>query len=134
MKQSLRNTKTGYITRIEDGVLYFEDCAQCDIEDRDAFEDCIAHEKSIRLLSLESGWYQHEWSGDVLLQSDIDFELTLRSELRSGQQYWYAYRRVAGTLYKRYVGMADQVTTTRLVEIARKLPTKYFAASEVKRT
>lgn len=123
MNKHPRNTKTAAITRIEGGVLYFEECAQCTLEQREKFEASIVYEKSIRLLSLDSIWYQRELLGEQLVKADIDFEMTLRAEMRSGTKHWYAYRRVLGTLYKRYVGTVDRVTSTRLVEIARHMPT-----------
>jgi predicted ATPase/DNA-binding CsgD family transcriptional regulator len=39
---------------------------------------------------------------------------TVRRERRRRGQYWYAYRRRAGKLYKRYVGKTDELTLDRL--------------------
>jgi len=122
-KNAPRDTKTAWNTSIRNGDLYFEDVRQCSIDERDRFEDCIAHEKAIRLISLDSGWFQREWLGDTLVKSDLDFELTLRAEKRSGVIHWYAYRRVLGVLHKRYVGQSDRLTAARLIEICRVMPT-----------
>jgi LuxR family transcriptional regulator, maltose regulon positive regulatory protein len=43
---------------------------------------------------------------------------TARKELRHGDAYWYAYRRVGGKLAKRYIGSSSELTVARLEQIA----------------
>ena len=124
MAKKARSTKVGYETSIINGVLYFEDARQCSIKD-EIFTDIIGdgYTKSIRLVSLENDWIQHVWVGDLgVRKEDINFEMTLRREIRSGRGHWYAYRRVLGKLHKRYVGTDENVTQERLVAIARAMP------------
>ena len=126
-KNLSRATKTAQITSIVNGDLYFEDVRQCSMADRESFEDCISHERAIRVISLDSTWYQSEWLGNEIVKADIDVEITLRVELRSSVRHWYAYRRVAGKLYKRYVGQEDRLTARRLIEVCRAMPTNKIA-------
>jgi len=126
----MRKTKTGNDTSIVDGILYFEDCKQCVIGD-DVFPEIIGdgYTKTIRLVSLASNWRERVWVDGVGSQlEDIDMEMTLRREIRSHVGYWYAYRRVFGKLYKRFVGKDENVTEEKLIEIARKMPTKKLGA------
>ena len=44
--------------------------------------------------------------------------ISLRKERRRQGLFWYAYRRVHGQLYKRYVGRSEQLTLARLDEVA----------------
>ena len=48
---------------------------------------------------------------------------TARRERRpaSAGWYWYAYRRHAGTLYKRYIGTTAELTAARLLEVGQAL-------------
>lgn len=120
-----RKTPIYYETSIVDGVLYFEDCRQADM-DTDHFIDIIGdgYTKSIRLVSLSSNWVERVWLDGVGMSRElIDTELTLRREIRSGRGHWYAYRRVLGKLNKRYVGTDEKVTQERLLEICRAMPT-----------
>src|ERR1700716_1401916 len=43
---------------------------------------------------------------------------TARAEQRAGTTYWYAYRKRAGRLHKRYLGRAWEVDEQRLEHIA----------------
>lgn len=127
MKQkAVRNTKTGYDTSIQNGVLYFEDCKQCEVDSPD-FAEIIGdgYTKSIRLISLSTLWYETEYIGytDAKMSSYINTQMTLRREIRSGRGHWYAYRRVLGTLHKRYVGTDETITQSTLLEVAKKMPT-----------
>lgn len=122
----MRKTKVGSETSIIDGVLYFEDCSQCKVTD-DVFAEIIGdgYTKTIRLVSLRADWFERVFVGGVGVQTElVDMEMTLRRELRSGMGHWYAYRRVFGTLYKRYVGTDEKVTEEKLIAVARSLPTK----------
>lgn len=121
----MRQTKTGAETSIVNGILYFEDCNQCKVTD-EVFPEIIGdgYTKTIRLVSLAADWIEHVWLDGVgMVKEDIDFEMTLRREIRCGRGHWYAYRRVMGKLNKRYVGTDENVTQKRLVEVARAMPT-----------
>lgn len=122
--RKMRMTPTGYETMILNGVLYFEDAAQCPV-DSPQFAEIIGdgYTKSIRLESLSTRWLETAWvTLDSKVQSEINFQMTLRREIRSGAGYWYAYRRVLGKLHKRYVGTDDQITEELLLKIAQKMP------------
>jgi hypothetical protein len=122
--KKLRMTKTGHETSIMNGALYFEDAQQCPV-DCEQFAEIIGdgYTKSIRLVSLSAGWYEREWMSEVgFVNYDINVQMTLRREVRSGKGYWYAYRRVLGKLHKRYVGQDEEVTEKLLLKIAQKMP------------
>jgi len=125
MSKKMRMTKTGYETSIINGVLYFEDASQCNIDDPQ-FAEIVGdgYTDKIRLISLSSRWVETEYvTKDSKVKSDINFQMTLRREIRSSRGYWYAYRRVMGTLYKRYVGTDEELNEELLLKIAQKLPT-----------
>ncbi|MBN8594822.1 MAG: hypothetical protein J0M33_23905 [Anaerolineae bacterium] len=127
MKRKLRATKTLYETSIMHGRLYFESVEQCAV-DSELFPQIIGdgYTKAIRIVSLSNHWVENSYfAGDVKLTTDINLQMTIRREMRSGAGYWYAYRRVAGKLHKRYVGTDEQVTEARLLDIAQKLPSPY---------
>ncbi len=44
--------------------------------------------------------------------------ISLRKERRRHRFFWYAYRRVYGQLFKRYVGSSAQLTLEKLDEVA----------------
>lgn len=120
----MRQTKTGRDASIVDGILYFEDARQCAVDD-EQFKDIIGdgYTNSIRLVSLASNWVQNVWLDyNVKIQETIKFEMTLRREIRSGRGHWYAYRRVATKLHKRYVGTDENINQERLLAIAQKMP------------
>lgn len=48
---------------------------------------------------------------------------TVRKEPKKGGDYWYAYRKVAGKLHKRYIGRDAELTIAKLEEIAETLNT-----------
>jgi hypothetical protein len=119
-----RKTPTGYETSIVDGFLYYEDCKQCHMKD-EVFTEMIGdgYTKAIRVVSLDQGWFEKVYlTSDTFIKSDINAQMTLRAEIRSGRRHWYAYRRVFGRLYKKYVGTDEKVTQMRLLEIARAMP------------
>lgn len=124
MAKQPRKTIVGSATSIREGWLYFEDERMAEIGS-DKFEELLEdkHTTTIRLESLAKNWQSHEWlSGVGFTNFSIKLEMTLRREVRSGRNHWYAYRKVGGVQFKRYVGQSDRVTTKRLVEIAQKLP------------
>lgn len=120
-----RKTKTGLETSIVAGVLYFEDSRQCAVDDV-VFKDIIGdgYTTAIRVMSLDHNWIQKVWvTFDAQITEKINVEMTLRREIRSGAGHWYAYRRVHGTLHKRYVGADENINQKRILEVAQKLPT-----------
>lgn len=122
----MRRTKTGFETSIVDGYLYFEDVRQCRVGSDDFF--AMIDEKyvtSIRLVSLSTDWETTQYiTPDVSVKEMVNFELTLRKEMRKGKPYWYAYRRVLGTLHKRYLGASDQMTQWKLAKLAYDMPSR----------
>lgn len=124
MSKNPRQSKVRNIASIVHGDLYFEDVRQCCLESdvaAELLED--ASLKAIRLISLSSAWIVREWVDmHSRVTSEVNFEMTLRKEKRGQANHWYAYRRVFGKLYKRYVGQSEQVTESRLLEIAKLMP------------
>lgn len=124
MSKKPRGCKTAYDASIIGGVIYFEDVRQCRLGDTvatDILED--SHLKAIRLVSISNDWNLEVWlTGDVTITEKINFEMTLRKEKRGALYHWYAYRRVVGTLHKRYVGHSEDITESKLLDIAQKLP------------
>jgi len=124
MAKKIRNTKVGNETSIVGGVLYFEDARQCHIDDAN-FVEIIGdgYTKSIRLVSIDNDYVLRVWLDGVgMRKEDLDMQMTLRREVRSNRGHWYAYRRVLGTLHKRYVGTDEKVTQDRLLEVAKAMP------------
>ncbi len=119
-----RKTKTATGASIVNGAIYFEDALQCRLSDElasDILDD--KHLTAIRLISLSSDWQQNVWLDfNVKITETIKFEMTLRKEKRGQQMVWYAYRRVLGTLHKRYVGYSQQITEQKLLDLAQKMP------------
>jgi len=81
------------------------------------------HTKAIRVVSLDHDYIQRTWleTGSKIIE-ELSVEMTLRAEMRSGRRHWYAYRRVFNKLHKRYVGTDEKVTQTRLLDIAKAMP------------
>lgn len=122
--KKIRLTKVGYETSIMGGSLYFEDAEQCPV-DSSQFAEIIGdgYTTSIRLVSLSARWIETAWvTMDTKVKSDVNVQMTLRREIRSGRGYWYAYRRVLGKLYKRYVGQDEEINEDLLLKIAQKMP------------
>ncbi len=57
-------------------------------------------------------------------------QFAMRREGRPGGQYWYAYKRRAGKLQKRYAGRGEDLTEQRLQELARSLSEDDTARAE----
>ena len=55
----------------------------------------------------EAFYFEHKTGG-----------FSARRQKQHYSYYWYAYKRVGGTLHKKYLGMRDSVTLTRLQDIA----------------
>lgn len=120
-----RKTKTGQDAAIVNGDFFYEESRQFPITSELFAEEIDSPSlKAIRVISLSSNWINYTWVGSIQMIEDIDMQMTLRKEIRSGKPYWYAYRRFGGKLHKRFVGSSDRITPTLLVEIARKLPGK----------
>jgi hypothetical protein len=120
--QKTRKTKTGNEVSIVNGYLLFGEIPECKIGGNDFVEFLNdKYVKSIRVISLD---YQPVMSfysaGEGWLEYELKVEMTLRKEVRSGKDHWYGYRRVAGKLLKKYVGISEVITTELLVEVARK--------------
>ena len=64
-------------------------------------------------------WTWVETHGCFYYQTERPF--TARQETRRNGQFWYAYRRSQGKLYKVYLGVSDQLTAERLAEAAQQL-------------
>lgn len=129
MSKKRRKQYFEYETSIFEGKLYFEDCAQADM-DTDEFVEIIDHKTVtvIRLFSLDKLWCENVWiDGQGFQREMVDTELTIRKELRSGVGHWYAYRRVLGVLHKKYVGDSSKVTQQRLLEVCKAMPTTKIA-------
>lgn len=125
MIRKLRKTPTEWTASIIGGELYFEDVRQCSMDD-EIFPEILGdgHTNAIRLISLSDFWYQEVYvTNSNKVREDINFQLTLRREVRSNVGYWYAYRRVFGKLYKHYVGRDEEVTEKRLLSVCQKMPT-----------
>lgn len=122
-----RATKTGEETSIRGGWLFFEDAKQCPV-DNELFVDIIDHPTvtTIRVMSISSDWEARVWvDGAAKMGTEqVDMEFTLRKEKRRNTNYWYAYRKFAGKLFKAYVGISDMITEEKLLAIARKLPAR----------
>lgn len=119
-----RNSKVRNEASIVNGILYFEDAKQCPVDDP-RFEPIVSdgYTNAIRLVSLDTNWYLNVYTGGIGSRKEsINVEMTLRRELRADRGHWYAYRRVMGKLYKRYVGQDDRLTQERLLQIAQKMP------------
>lgn len=124
MEKAVRRTPTGQDISIRAGYLIVGG-EQMMLVDETAFGDYLMQGRvsSIRVESLTSKWTETNWI-DMFTKvvSAINPQMTLRREIRSGKGHWYAYRRVGGHLYKRYVGSDLAITETRLANVARSMP------------
>jgi len=118
-----RHASTAWDCRIEDGVLWYEDCPQMHVDSEDFWLE-IDSQYVVRVISVDYSPQLRVWYPDAELIESVDMEFTLRQERRKNGMFWYAYRRVHGKLHKVYVGKSDQITTRKLVELGRKLPNK----------
>jgi hypothetical protein len=121
-----RNCKTARDAAIHAGAIYFEDVRQAVIGDElacDILNDTTL--KAIRVISLSKDWYNEVYLWDAhgaTIKENINYQFTIRKEKRGQRWCWYAYRRVAGKLFKRYVGISEEITEQRLLKIAQALP------------
>lgn len=125
MKSKLpRQTAVRDQASIEHGEIYFEDVRQCSLEDDIATE--ILDDRNltaIRVVSLKTDWQLRvQITSDTQVLEHIKIEMTLRKERRGELDHWYAYRRVLGTLHKRYVGHSENINEEKLLKVARSLP------------
>lgn len=124
MKKTIRATKTAREFSIVNGQLFCEDAFQANV-DTELFKEILGdgYTKAVRVISLDTAWYLTEWIDfDSKVNSDINVQMTLRREIRSGRGHWYAYRRVFNKLHKRYVANDDNITQKRLLDVARSFP------------
>src|SRR6266581_1285555 len=67
-----------------------------------------------------AGWYV--WLNDAATRSfayhSVGGTLTARREQQHGHWYWYAYRSQHGDLHKAYLGKSEELTSTRLHDVA----------------
>lgn len=49
-------------------------------------------------------WLENNKAFYISVIHQLKCEVSVRVEVRHGTRHWYAYKRVHGTLYKRYVG------------------------------
>lgn len=122
--KATRKTPTGSETSIVNGCLYFEDAKQCPV-DSEQFTDIIGdgYTDKIRIHSLSTNWLEKNYIGfDASLTTNINVQMTMRREIRSGRGYWYAYRRFNGQLFKRFMGQDSDITERKILDIARKMP------------
>lgn len=54
--------------------------------------------------------------------------ITLRREKRANGQFWYAFKKVNGKLYKVYAGKSEELTYERLQEALKALQAKIWKA------
>lgn len=124
MARNQRRNKTAEFASIRGGFLYYEDVKQCSLRDDICYE--MLEDKNltaIRVISLETMYVVHAYlGGGVEIEEQIDYQFTLRKETRNRKAVWYAYRKVGGKLFKRYVGFSEKVNQVNLSEVARKLP------------
>lgn len=121
MSKKIRKTKTGEGYAIREGVLYCEGVEQCAVMS-EKFAEIIedGYVTAIRVESLSSAWYETNWvSFDTSYRTDVNVQMTLRSEIRRGKKCWYAYRKYGGVLQKRYVGQSERVNEVKLRDVAR---------------
>ena len=122
-----RKSAVGSVYAVVGGMLWYEGSEALYMVDDDNFKRLLEspYTTAIRIESLSTNWEKKEWvSWDIAVVETIDTEFTIRKERRGVTNHWYAYRKVHGTQYKRYVGRSEDVTERRLLEIAQKLPTK----------
>lgn len=116
--------------RITGGMLFYGDEYLCEVGTQSFIRIADTKTtKAIRVQSLDEGDDTYvEWNGNEYAEYRTDAEFTIRQEIRGGKIVWYAYRRVAGKLHKRYVGYATDLTREKLWEVAvKKLPTNRSA-------
>lgn len=124
MSIKTRKTPTATIASIQGGQLFFEDAYQCPV-DSPAFAEIIGdgYTNSIRLISLDSDYILNVWvTLDAKIKEALKVEMTLRREVRGNKGHWYAYRRTAGKLHKRYVGDDESLSQSKLLAVAQRMP------------
>jgi LuxR family transcriptional regulator, maltose regulon positive regulatory protein len=83
-----------------------------------------------------AAWYR--WLNEAATRSfafhSPQGTLTARRERRQGTWYWYAYRTQHGHLRKAYLGKSEELTLTRLNDVATMLATELVNSSRVSNT
>ncbi len=121
-RKVIRSTTTAWNARIVAGWLWYEDVRQLSLDNPDIADE-LEHNMAIRVESIDYAWQQRVLIAGTILTEDINVQMTLRAEKRGQKLHWYAYRRVFGKLYKRYVGDSAQITNKRILEVAQRMPT-----------
>jgi len=117
-----RATKTENEACIINSVLYVGGLRKAHIDDP-SFSVEIERLKAIRVVSMDDAKTHIDFINGVRIDVKIDYQITLRSEMRSGKKHWYAYRRAYGKLNKRYVGYSEGLNSERLYWLCRDMPT-----------
>lgn len=114
-------SRTEWENRIEKGAWWVEDAYQCQIDSVDMSE-WLKHETVIVVVSLEVDIVMRtSYGGGIKADVPLDVKMTLRCEKRGQMRQWYAYKRVSGSLRKKYFGHDEDISTERIVAIAKKL-------------
>ncbi len=66
-------------------------------------------------------WYAWLANGTSFRFEGGSGQFTARCEKRRGRDYWYAYRRVRGKLYKAYLGKSEELSQQRLEQTSARL-------------
>nr|BBH86607.1 helix-turn-helix transcriptional regulator [Thermosporothrix sp. COM3] len=66
-------------------------------------------------------WFTWVEQHTAFTYQEPPFRFSARREERPGGQYWYAYRRMQGRLYKRYLGRTKDLTAAHMQKIAQLL-------------
>lgn len=122
--KKIRKTITGDSNVIRDGWTWLDGEKEFQVGSAE-FERLISKPSicAIRVESLSVGWVERIWHGEgITTDNAINVQMTLRKETKGDTDFWYAYRKVGGQQFKRYIGQSDRVTEKRILEIAQKLP------------
>jgi len=65
-------------------------------------------------------WLDNDWARSFRYESTLG-SFTAIKEQRRGRPVWYAHRRRAGQLKRLYLGKTENLTATKLAEVARRL-------------
>lgn len=80
-----------------------------------------SNEQSLELTPEFSEWLKQAESFRYESRNLANKPITIRSENRKDQLYWYAYLRLNGKLHKEYVGQLNQLTECKLEEVSQYL-------------
>ena len=84
------------------------------------------HKPSVAIEPDSKDWFEWLYSIPVSFHfKGKSGHFTARKEQRRDETYWYAYLK-AGSLHKAYLGKTEELTQTRLEEVAARLSNKSF--------